>query len=160
MYEQVSTNIISLIYLVVLCVVYFLKRKYNFLESKIYKTLLITNIVLLVLDVVCVYTGNVGSMLESGLNTIGNAAALSQSVPATVGGNGSMTFENTWKLVGRFFDIADEDLASRGRPLCAARTLSNLAGYIQCSDADPEISCTDEEMAAIVNYLNSGFYME
>ena len=105
-------------------------------------------------------TGNVGSMLESGLNTIGNAAALSQSVPATVGGNGSMTFENTWKLVGRFFDIADEDLASRGRPLCAARTLSNLAGYIQCSDADPEISCTDEEMAAIVNYLNSGFYME
>ena len=104
--------------------------------------------------------GNPLGMLVSGLETIGNAAALSQSVPSTVGGNGSNTFINDWSLMGKFLDIADADDASRGRPLCAARTLSTLTGYILCSDADPEIACTDTEDAAIRGYLNGGFYYE
>lgn len=105
-------------------------------------------------------SGNLSGMLGEGLATIGSAASLSQSVPSTVGSNGSCTFKNTWQLVGRFFDIADEDLASRGRPLCAARTISNLSGYILCSDADPDVACTDEELARIVSYMNGGFYYE
>ena len=104
--------------------------------------------------------GNPLGMLSSGLETIGNAAALSQSVPSTVGGNGSCTFLNDWSLIGKFLDIADADNASRGRPLCKARTLSTLSGYILCSDADPEIACTDTEDAMIRSYLNGGFYYE
>ena len=56
--------------------------------------------------------------------------------------------------------IADEDLASRGRPLLKTRALNTLSGYTQCIDADPEIACTAAELNAIVTYLNEGFYME
>ena len=104
--------------------------------------------------------GNPLSMLTSGFETIGNAAALSQSVPSTVGSNGSCTFRNDWKLIGKFLDVADEDNASRGRPLCKPRTISTLSGYILCSDADPDIPCTDTEQAQIVSFMNGGFYYE
>ena len=105
-------------------------------------------------------TGNLGGMLSSGLNTIGSAAELSQSIPSTVGGNGSMTYDNQWKLIGKFMDIANEDNTSRGRPLCAARTISGLSGYIECADADPDIPCTDRELSEIITYMNTGFYYE
>ena len=105
-------------------------------------------------------TGNLGGMLSSGLNTIGSAAELSQSIPSTVGSNGSMTYDNQWKLIGKFMDIAAEDNASRGRPLCAPRTISGLSGYIECADADPDIPCTDRELNEIITYMNSGFYYE
>lgn len=99
-------------------------------------------------------------MLTSGLETIGNAAALSQSVPSTVGGNGSCTFINDWSLLGKFLDITDADNTSRGRPLCKAKTISSLSGYILCSDADPDIPGTDTELSQIVSYMNGGFYYE
>ena len=51
MYKDISFQLVSLLYIVVLSLVYFLKRKYNFLESKIYKSLLITTIVVLILDI-------------------------------------------------------------------------------------------------------------
>ena len=104
--------------------------------------------------------GNPLGMLTSGLETIGNAAALSQSVPSTVGGNGSCTFINDWSLMGKFLDVVDGDNASRGRPLCKAKTMSSLTGYILCSDADPEIAGTDVELSQIVSYMNGGFYYE
>ena len=104
--------------------------------------------------------GNPLGMLKSGLETIGNAAALSQSVPSTVGGNGSCTFIDDWTLTGKFLDIADEDIVSRGRPLCKTKTISTLSGYILCSDADPDVACTDTELAQIVSYMNGGFYYE
>ena len=55
MYRYVSTQLVSLIYITILSFVYFLKRKYNFLESKIYKSLLITTIISLVLDIGSMY---------------------------------------------------------------------------------------------------------
>ena len=51
MYEYVSVQLVSLVYIIILSVVYFLKRKYNFLESKMYKTLLMITISTLVLDI-------------------------------------------------------------------------------------------------------------
>jgi len=61
MYQVMSAQLISLIYIIILATVYFLKRKYNFLESKVYKILLISIIVTLFLDVVSIY------ILDSGL---------------------------------------------------------------------------------------------
>ena len=52
MQGYVSANIISLIYLIILSSVYFLKRKYNFLESRIYKSLIITTILTLLVDII------------------------------------------------------------------------------------------------------------
>ena len=51
MYKDISVQLVSLLYIVILSLVYFLKRKYNFLESKIYKSLLMVTISTLVLDI-------------------------------------------------------------------------------------------------------------
>lgn len=55
MYEYVSVQLVSLIYIIILSVVYFLKRKYNFLESKVYKLLLVVTVVTLILDILSLY---------------------------------------------------------------------------------------------------------
>ena len=55
MYKDISVQLVSLIYAVILSSVYFLKRKYNFLESKIYKSLLVATIVSLVLDILSIF---------------------------------------------------------------------------------------------------------
>ena len=104
--------------------------------------------------------GDIGGIISNAYTGIMDAAQLTQGVLSTVGSNGSFTYENTFKLIGKFFNTVGEDLASRGRPLCQPRTLGSLAGYIMCADADPAIDCTDEELNQIVNYLNTGFYME
>ena len=52
MYKDISVQLVSLLYIVILSVVYFLKRKYNFLESKVYKSLLVSTIISLILDIV------------------------------------------------------------------------------------------------------------
>lgn len=55
MYGVDSLQIISFIYIFVLSMVYFLKRKYNFVESKIYKFLLIITMFILILDMLNSY---------------------------------------------------------------------------------------------------------
>lgn len=105
-------------------------------------------------------SGNPVGALANGLSAIGDAAALTQSVPSSVGSNGTRSFNNVFGIMADFLDIADEDLASHGRPLCATKTISSLTGYVMCEDADPEIPCTDTELKEIVNYLNGGFYYE
>ena len=105
-------------------------------------------------------SGNPVGALANGLSAIGDAAALTQSVPSSIGSNGTRSFNNVFGIMADFLDIADEDIASRGRPLCAPRTISSLTGFIMCEDADPEIPCTDTELREIVSYLNNGFYYE
>lgn len=99
-------------------------------------------------------------IIGTGFNTIKSAADLTQSAAQTVGSNGSNTMNAVWTLTGRFFDIVNEDLSSRGRPLCQTKTISSLSGYMECADADPAIACSDREMSEIVGFLNGGFYYE
>ena len=65
MYQDVSGQFVSLIYLFILSIVYFLKRKYNFLESKFYKSLLVSTIISIILDIgcVCLLTSEVNSTI-------------------------------------------------------------------------------------------------
>lgn len=63
-------------------------------------------------------------------------------------------------LVGKFLSIADDDNASKGRPLCSRVQLNTLSGYILCADADIEIGCTADEREAIISYLLGGFFYE
>ena len=58
MYQEITVQLVSLIYIIILSSVYFLKRKYNFAESKVYKVLLISTIGSLVLDVFSMYLIN------------------------------------------------------------------------------------------------------
>lgn len=105
-------------------------------------------------------SGNPAGALTSGLSAIGNIAAMSQADPISVGSNGSMAFNVLFNIIGRFLTIVDEDLASRGRPLCKRVTISSLSGFIMCEDADPAIAATDSELREIVSNMNSGFYYE
>ena len=50
MYNYLSLDFANFIYVLVLAIVYFLKRKYNFLESKTYKVLLISILFILLVD--------------------------------------------------------------------------------------------------------------
>ena len=52
MYKDISVQLVNLLYIIILSAVYFLKRKYNFLESKVYKLLLVSTSVSLILDIV------------------------------------------------------------------------------------------------------------
>lgn len=54
MYEM-SIQICNLVYIVILQLIYFLKRKYNFLESKIYKGLLVLSTLVLTCDIANIY---------------------------------------------------------------------------------------------------------
>lgn len=107
-----------------------------------------------------IFSHDLSGIISNSITGIMSAAELQQSVPSTSGSNGSFTYSNTYKLIGKFYNVVGEDLASRGRPLCQPKPLSSLSGYVLCSDADPAIDCTHAELEKIVSYLNSGFYME
>ena len=63
-------------------------------------------------------------------------------------------------LIGVFQMLADENQPDRGRPLCKRRTLEDLPGFMQISDADISIPCTLTELAQIRSYMNGGFFYE
>ena len=58
MYSEILIQITSLIYIVILSIIYFLKRKYNFIESEVYKNLQMTSIIILCLDIANIYVLN------------------------------------------------------------------------------------------------------
>lgn len=63
-------------------------------------------------------------------------------------------------LIGVFQMLADENLPDRGRPLCKRRTVGDLPGFMQISDADISIPCTLSELTQIRGYMNGGFFYE
>ena len=82
---------------------------------------------------------------------------------STVGNSGGyMELQNgECILTAVFRDVADADLVELGAPLCQAKTISTLSGYIKCLDANLEIdSVFDQELKEIVDGMNSGFYYE
>lgn len=58
MLNDVSLQLVSILYVVVLATVYFVKRRYNFLESKIYKVLLGVTFFNLLLNIVNIFIDN------------------------------------------------------------------------------------------------------
>ena len=72
MFNEISLQIASLVYVIVLAIVYFIKRRYNFLESKIYKGLLGVTCVSLLLDITKIYI----SHLDGNLTDISNILSL------------------------------------------------------------------------------------
>ena len=101
-------------------------------------------------------------------NYVGAAASITDVVKSampqissigSVGSNTSYAY-NSPEISIQFYKIVDEDLADLGRPLCQVKTISSLSGFIKCNDADPSISCSDEELSSIVSYMNNGFFYE
>ena len=95
------------------------------------------------------------------ISNIANALVASRLPIQVIGGNGGfMSGYFPIRLIATFATISDDNTTEWGRPLCRVKTLNTLSGYIQCADADFEISCTSTERQAIASHLVKGFYME
>lgn len=68
--------------------------------------------------------------------------------------------DNQPRLISIFHDVADDDNTHNGRPLCKVRTPASLGGYMMIQDADVSIAGTAEEIQAIKETMESGFYYE
>lgn len=105
-------------------------------------------------------TGDAAGMFFNGLGAIGDAAAVSQSIPSMVGSNGTLSFNNVFGIMADFLDVADDNIVENGRPLCAVRTISSLSGYILCEKADLDTAASPSEKDTIIAAMNGGFYYE
>ena len=81
-----------------------------------------------------------------------------------VGGSGNKTeiFHNmNYLVLGRKqYAAKDYPTAVAGRPLMQNVLLSSLTGYVKCGNASVPLAGHEGDMAAVNNYLNSGFYIE
>lgn len=95
---------------------------------------------------------------------IANVQRANKSAGATIGNNGGWIGLGgefaTPRLIAIFHDIAADDNSHNGRPLCQVKTPSSLGGYMMIQDADIQAPATSQELAAIKNYMESGFYYE
>lgn len=95
--------------------------------------------------------------------THGIISAVSNAMPQvqTQGANGSIVaYLKDPNIVSEFRQIVDEDNSQVGRPLCQAKVINTLSGYIACENADLDIVASPVEKEMIVSYLNGGFYYE
>ena len=93
----------------------------------------------------------------------GIASAVESMMPQvqSKGANGSkIDFIQTPTIVGEFRNLVEEDLAQIGRPLCAAKVISTLSGFIQCEGADLDTPASPSEKSDIISNMNGGFYYE
>ena len=104
-------------------------------------------------------TGNWGG-LASGIAS-GISDAVKSMIPSvnTVGAVGSCdALSGTPALQMTCAEIVDDDLTSRGRPLCQIRQISSLSGFIMCADVEVNIGCTEAEHQQIKAYMERGFF--
>ena len=79
----------------------------------------------------------------------------------TIGSMGGInSLRGTPALLMEFKTIADDDNTNKGKPLCELTTINTLTGYVQVSDANIEIPAEVDEMDAIRNYMEGGFFYE
>ena len=104
---------------------------------------------------------DIGGAISSGVSGIYNTLQSAMPQVETSGQNGSFLAPvNNTHVVEQFFQIVDEDIHHRGRPLCELRQLNTLSGFILCAEGELDISCYDNERKEIVKYLTTGFFWE
>ena len=107
------------------------------------------------------WIGAIGGALAGGVEAIYNHMTPDTSM---VGGSGNKTeifYNHSYIVLGRKqFGAKDFPTAVSGRPLMQNVLLSTLSGYVKCGNASVPIPGHEEDMAAVNNYLNSGFYIE
>ena len=84
-------------------------------------------------------------------------------VPKAEGRAGVGSFDDIledWTLVGEFRNVTERAPNIYGSPLCQDKILSTLTGYTKCGNPYISISGTKAEAEMIINYLDSGFYID
>lgn len=103
------------------------------------------------------FSGNISGVFSN----IASAASAAMPKVSSIGANGCLSeiIEPPY-LVIEFNQVATENRAEFGRPLCETRTLGTLAGFTKCGESDHSFSGTETENNAINNYLEQGFFYE
>lgn len=107
-----------------------------------------------------------GMDIGSGVSAIADMVgdAVSAALPyggSTNLGSGRNGLKGPLSLTGRFVNIVDEDLQHHGRPLCHQELISNLAGYVQVTNAEVEApEATADELNRIISLMEGGFLFE
>lgn len=104
---------------------------------------------------------NIGGAIATAANGIYNTLHASMPQLETSGSNGSfLQASNNTKMITQFYQIVDEDIAHRGRPLCELRQINTLSGFILCAEGDIDLSCYKVEKEEIRQFLTTGFFWE
>lgn len=106
---------------------------------------------------------NVGGAISNAAHGIYNTLNASMPQFSTSGTNGSFLITNSamdTTFVYQYYQLVDEDISHKGRPLCQIRQINTLSGYILCADGEFNISCLDEERTMISDFLTGGFFWE
>lgn len=78
----------------------------------------------------------------------GSGRAIAASTPFIVLDTQTVTFQ-------------PDNATTQGKPLCQARTINTLSGYIECDNASLELpGASYDEITEVNGYLNGGFYFE
>ena len=105
--------------------------------------------------------GAIGGAIAGGASGIYNTLKTAMPQVETGGQNGSFLAPvNNTHVVEQFYQIVDEDIHHRGRPLCELRQINTLSGFILCAEGEIDISCYDNERKEIIKYLTGGFFLE
>lgn len=106
-------------------------------------------------------TGDVAGGISTAANGIANAIAESMPQLETSGTNGSFISPITQThFVEQFYQIVDEDISHRGRPLCELKRIDTLSGFILCAEGELDLDVYEDERRQITRYLTSGFFWE
>lgn len=106
-------------------------------------------------------SGNYAGIASTVAGEIGNYAASKVPSATTIGSNGGIdSLRGLPALQYEFKQVVNEDLAHRGRPLCANRQINSLSGYIKVANAYIDIATTQNEKNSIISYMEGGFYFE
>lgn len=106
-------------------------------------------------------TGDVAGGIATAATGIANAIAESMPQLETSGTNGSFIAPVTQThFVEQFYQIVDEDIGHRGRPLCELKRIDTLSGFILCAEGELDLDVYEDERRQITRYLTSGFFWE
>lgn len=96
--------------------------------------------------------------------SIGNAISnLLQPSPSSKGSTDTimeMVSIRALAMYVKHYDAVDTHPIGFGRPLNQNRLISSLSGYVKCSGASIELDARLDDITAINDFLNSGFYYE
>lgn len=104
-------------------------------------------------------TGNIGGAISNFASGIDSTLKAAAPQLRTSGGNGNISnFITAPQLYCQFFNLVQEYNEKLGRPLCEARVINTIPGYIMCMDADVKTASTQTENERIKEYMEGGFY--
>lgn len=108
--------------------------------------------------------GAIGAAVGAVVGAVGVVANELTPDTSMIGGGGNKSDISLMSSALRVYvqHYGNKDFATTvaGRPLMQNVTLSSLSGYVKCGNASVPLPGHEEDMAAVNNFLNSGFYIE